>query len=67
MIDNKIYETKFKDYDRPFKNEIEVDKFVNAQRQWEQYKEKLTKTVAQQKNQIFKWNVQYLSIHTRFY
>ena len=28
MIDNKIFDTKFKDYDRPFKNEAEVNKFV---------------------------------------
>lgn len=32
MIDNRIFDTKFKDYDRPFKNEIDVQKFVNGQR-----------------------------------
>jgi hypothetical protein len=30
MIDNRIFDTKFKDYDRPFKNELEVNKFVNG-------------------------------------
>lgn len=35
MIDNRIYETKFKDYDRPFKNEAEVQRFIDGQRKWE--------------------------------
>jgi hypothetical protein len=35
MIDNRIYETKFKDYDRPFKNEGEVQRFIDGQRKWE--------------------------------
>jgi hypothetical protein len=30
MIDNKIFDTKFKDYDRPFKNEAEIAKFVDG-------------------------------------
>ena len=32
MIDDRIFDTKFKDYDRPFKNEVDVQKFVNGQR-----------------------------------
>ena len=45
MIDNKIYDTKFKDYDRPFKNELEVQKFIEGQRKWEHYKDRLSKQV----------------------
>lgn len=47
MIDNRIYETKFKDYDRPFKNELEVQKFIEGQRKWEHFKDKLSKTIVQ--------------------
>lgn len=47
MIDNKIYDTKFKDYDRPFKNEAEVQKFIEGQRRWEHYKDRLSKTITQ--------------------
>jgi hypothetical protein len=47
MIDNRIYETKFKDYDRPFKNEVDVQKFIEGQRKWEQYKDKISKNVVQ--------------------
>ena len=47
MIDNRIYETKFKDYDRPFKNEMEVQKFIDGQRKWEQYKDKISKNIVQ--------------------
>lgn len=45
MIDNKVYETKFKDYDRPFKNETEVLKFIDGQRKWESYKDSVGKTI----------------------
>jgi len=47
MIDNKIYDTKFKDYDRPFKNENEVNKFINEQRQWERYKDRVSNKIVQ--------------------
>jgi hypothetical protein len=47
MIDNKIYDTKFKDYDRPFKNDNEVTKFINEQRQWERYKDRVSNKIVQ--------------------
>ena len=47
MIDNRVYDTKFKDYDRPFKNNVEVHKFIDGQKKWEHFKDRLSKNIIQ--------------------
>ncbi|CDW82617.1 UNKNOWN [Stylonychia lemnae] len=42
VIDNKILNLKFKDYDRPFKNSPDITKFLENQRNWESYKSKVS-------------------------
>ena len=47
MIDNRVYDTKFKDYDRPFKNNVEVQRFIDGQKKWEHFKDRLSKNIIQ--------------------
>ena len=42
VIDNKILNLRFKDYDRPFRNAQDLKKFLENDTNWEQYKSKLT-------------------------
>jgi hypothetical protein len=44
VIDSKILSQKFFDYDRPFKNQSEINKFIEAQKNWESYKSKISNT-----------------------
>jgi len=42
VIDNKILNLKFEDYDRPFKNLSEINKFLENEKNWESYKNKVS-------------------------